>query len=44
MVTEIMYVQNNLHKALSLAYGVLQEASVSAGSVEERLDNNYILV
>lgn len=44
MVTEIIYVQNNLHNALSLAYGGLQEASATAGCAEKILDNNYILV
>lgn len=36
--------QNNLNNALSLAYGGLQEADVTAGSVEKGLDINYILV
>lgn len=38
------HIQNNLHNALSLAYGGLEEASVTAGSVDKGLDNNYILI
>lgn len=37
------HIQNNLHNALSLEYGGLQEARITASSVEKGIDN-YILV